>query len=111
MLFDTLRSAIIIFSATFISCYQPSMERAIYKCDRGKCPDGLFCIDGKYCTARIPECVIGGIEIQPDIAVCIGTNPGSPQNCADGTSLANCSAKVTSQELCLGIGQCGYCCR
>ena len=104
-------------AGAFMSCYLPDLTTQIYKCDRGKCPEGFYCIDNVYCTQQVPACSVGGIELGPDVAVCIGAkNPADPKTiCASGTTTASCDQMMVSQDLCKGAGasisHCAYCCK
>jgi hypothetical protein len=102
-------------SLACLSCYSPDLTTQIYKCDRGRCPEDFYCIDGKYCTQPVMSCASGGIQIKPGVAVCVGTPTGSTAICADGATTATCDAMMVSKTLCSGVGlessYCAYCCK
>lgn len=110
-----LRSFVVSGAACFaISCYSPDLTQQVYKCDRGKCPEGLYCNDSAYCTQQLSQCLVGGIEMMPGIALCIGmgTVPGSSTMSICGASAAstNCDMSLIKPELCANLTNCAFCC-
>ena len=99
-------------SLSVISCYSPDLTTQIYKCDRGKCPEGFYCTDGFYCTQDAPHCPMGGIVVSDTVNVCVGApNINDPTTiCTSGAS--KCDA-TTMTPLCAGIDKdsCTYCCK
>lgn len=106
---------IVALAACFaLSCYSPDLTKQVYKCDRGKCPDGLYCNDNVYCTQPLAECVVGGIEMMPGIALCIGMGAVSGSSnmsiCGAGAATNNCDMSQIKPALCTNIMNCAYCC-
>lgn len=96
-------------------CYSPDTTAVLYQCDRGRCPEPLFCNDGKYCTETLKGCKsTGGINLSPTMLVC----PGADNTCA-GEYTATCPADVQGKPadqvtpLCskLSASECRVCCR
>jgi hypothetical protein len=85
----------------FISCYSPDLAKQVYRCDYGKCPQGLSCYDGVYCTQRLPQCTVGGIESSPGVAACIGSTKDGV--CTGGATTAKCDSMGVTKELCTGL--------
>ncbi len=104
----------IMLAASFAtSCYNPDLSTQILKCDRGKCPDGLYCIDNVYCSAPLLECSVGGIKVSDEVFACLSLKSpiDLPNICAGDTSAARCDMKMVSKDLCRGISTCAYCCK
>lgn len=96
------------------SCYSPDLTHEVYKCDRGKCPDGLYCNDNVYCTQQVPECAVAGIEMSSGTAICIGMSSGQDMGmssiCAGNATTANCDMSQIKTSLCTNIMNCAFCC-
>ncbi|HNN97766.1 MAG TPA: hypothetical protein PKI03_36125 [Pseudomonadota bacterium] len=103
--------SLVLMAAT--SCYTPDLTKEIYLCDRGKCPEDFYCIDNKYCTKKLDECVVGGVQISDTVTACVGRADVNNANsaCAGGASVSKCDMQMFEKNLCTGINICSYCCR
>lgn len=106
-------AALALAMGGLLSCYRPDLSQQVFRCDRGKCPEGLFCNDNVHCTEQVPECAIGGIVVASNAVACIGAaNPMDPKTiCAGGATAAKCDSQMLTKELCSGIPLCAYCCK
>lgn len=103
-----------LLGVSLVCCYTPDLDHHVYKCDRGKCPDGLYCADNLYCGKPIEECAILGIKINETTALCLSrTSPTTDQCNAALTSRMTCTQLGVTPELCTGLpgADCAYCCR
>lgn len=110
VLISSLASSTALLSA----CYSPDITAVLYQCDRGRCPEGLYCNDGKLCTETTPGCKNqGGINLSPTTLVC----PGKGNACAGEYAVCPPSmpAKTPAEftPLCgkLAGDECVICCK
>ena len=103
---------LLVISGVF-SCYTPDLTKEIYLCDRGKCPEDFYCIDNKYCTKKLDDCVVGGVQITDAVTACVGrTDMNNPNSaCAGTAAVSKCDMQSFEKVLCNGISTCSYCCR
>jgi hypothetical protein len=101
------------FASGLLSCYSPDLATQVYRCDRGKCPEGLYCNDGSYCSTTPTPCRGFGIELASGIALCLGAGD-QKQVCAISASNDKCTTLSFDHNLCprpdaLTTG-CLFCC-
>ena len=97
-----------------VCCYAPDLDHHVYKCDRGKCPDGLYCADNLFCGKPIDECAVLGIKLNDTTALCLSRVNSTSDQCNGAlTSRMSCTQQGVTADLCMGLqgADCAYCCR
>lgn len=105
--------ALSLLLGSLAACYAPDLSKQVYQCDRGKCPEDYYCIDNKFCTKKLDDCAVGGVQISDTITACVGrTDMNNPNSaCAGMATTSKCDMQTFEKVLCTGISTCSYCCR